>query len=100
MQFIVRTLCRAGSSSSGVIAPRQSFFMIRCASQLPPQAALGESQNDSKLVKADSLNYNFYIFTSRPNSSGRNRGQTFSEDVITEAASMEPISMASAMVLW
>lgn len=35
---------------------------------------------------------------SRPNSLGRKRGQTFSDRVITEAASFVPISMASSMV--
>ena len=34
-----------------------------------------------------------------PNSSGRYLGQTFSLDVITEAARVEPISMASSIVL-
>ena len=35
---------------------------------------------------------------SRPNSLGRKRGQTFSDRVITEAASLVPICMASSMV--
>ena len=34
-----------------------------------------------------------------PNSSGRNRGHTFSEDVMTEAANLVPISTACASVL-
>ena len=37
--------------------------------------------------------------TSSPSSCGRKRGQTFSETVITEAASRVPISTASGMVL-
>ena len=41
----------------------------------------------------------FYsVFTSNPNSSGRNLGQTFSREAMTEAASLVPILQDSPIV--
>ena len=40
----------------------------------------------------------FYPQASIPSSAGRNRGQTFSDDVITDAARRVPISTASSNV--